>query len=226
MKLIYLTILFSLLHLVGCGSTQGKPESADFPSKNNLKSTKENPSRSAVEITHSNQSAKVKLNLDVYSQDVYIKMTGKQSAPLMENSNVKSAETANLEPIPSTSGAPNKPKSLAPTPTEISPQAWEEVKDLPPLPKSDSSKSIEINQVIAEIRKAQEFFYQQKFPEALEMTESSLNKKETAEGFALKGSIHYVMGDKAPALEAWKQSLKLNPDMPKVVHMIQKIQEN
>ena len=55
------------------------------------------------------------------------------------------------------------------------------------------------------------------------MTQQSLDKHETAEGHALMGSILYMTDNKAGARTAWKRSLKLNPDMPNVVNMLEKL---
>jgi len=57
------------------------------------------------------------------------------------------------------------------------------------------------------------------------MVKFSIQKQETSEGYALKGSIEYMLNDIKAAKESWNHSLRLNPDMPAVTQMLRKIQE-
>jgi len=61
------------------------------------------------------------------------------------------------------------------------------------------------------------------FDEALDMVKFSLQKQETAEGYALMGSILYMMDDKEAARDSWEQTLRLNPDMPAVNQMMDRL---
>lgn len=76
--------------------------------------------------------------------------------------------------------------------------------------------------VLTGIRRAQELFYQKRYPEAMQAVRSSQDARPTAEGYALQGSIHFMQGQTGMARRQWMEALRLNPDMPAVVNMLER----
>jgi hypothetical protein len=63
------------------------------------------------------------------------------------------------------------------------------------------------------IVKAQNAFYDKNIEKALTFVNRSLEIFETAQGFALKGSLYYLKGDKKQAQKFWDLAVRLNPDI-------------
>ncbi len=222
MNLMWSTLLFNVLAvcllLSGCASKKKKignvvqqkplvmPDEPD-PKENTTK----------MQISYGNKSAKVNLLIDVNAQDINLKMSGHPKRmskfPWLDAPNNQSPSADSTNTGPQSRPQPSKEQAKAEDP-------WGDVMDIPR--KNDLSKK-ELEQVLTEIRKAQEFFYKKQYQESLEMTKQSLEKQQTAEGYALMGSILYMMGDKSGAKQSWKQSLRLNPDMPAVTQMLEKL---
>jgi predicted negative regulator of RcsB-dependent stress response len=77
------------------------------------------------------------------------------------------------------------------------------------------------NKVISEIRIAQERFYKKEYESALEHINKSIAMHGTAEGYAVRGSVLFMLDRTDEARESWKKALQLNPDMPGLNDMIQ-----
>ncbi|MEX2456624.1 MAG: hypothetical protein WD381_04880 [Balneolaceae bacterium] len=60
---------------------------------------------------------------------------------------------------------------------------------------------------------AQNAFYEGEHLEAIELINESLEKFETAQAYALKGSIYYLLGNKMEAQRNWELSLRNNPNI-------------
>ena len=76
-----------------------------------------------------------------------------------------------------------------------------------------SEAQIAVNDALKYIRKAQEFLYIDDYNAALEYVKESLKIIPTAEAYALKGSILYMMGDETAAKESWLLPLKIDPEI-------------
>ncbi|MBF0432374.1 MAG: hypothetical protein HQK83_13900 [Fibrobacteria bacterium] len=215
----------SILFFASCGGE--KPDVNE--GENNASTIVNNPEKIVVplnnqpltemKITYGNKSAKVNLLVDINSQDININMTGrpgetKSKFPWLE----KEEEPSSVSPTKKEKGNSQTPGASAEKNDKE--DEWGDVMN---IPKNSNLNKKEMQAVLAEIRKAQEFFYQKKYPEALDMTKYSLEKQETSEGYALMGSILYMMGDKMAAKESWLRSLKINPDMPAVSQMLENL---
>jgi len=101
--------------------------------------------------------------------------------------------------------------------------------------KNDDSLSLEqskareqklaanMDEVVADIRHAQEYFYKQDYSSAMRLAKAAQEIRPTAEGFALQGSIHYMLNDKPAARFYWTEALKLNPNIPEVTEALSKL---
>lgn len=70
-----------------------------------------------------------------------------------------------------------------------------------------------VNDLVKNIRKAQEFLYIDDYNSALEYVNESIKILPTAEAYALKGSILYLMGDEKAAKDNWQYALKIDPEI-------------
>jgi tetratricopeptide (TPR) repeat protein len=92
--------------------------------------------------------------------------------------------------------------------------------------KAKELKWAEISdEVMADLRRAQEYFYKQDYSSAIRMVKAAQEKRSTAEGFALQGSIHYMLGDKGAARFFWTEALNLNPELPEVIQALSKLDQ-
>jgi tetratricopeptide (TPR) repeat protein len=70
-----------------------------------------------------------------------------------------------------------------------------------------------VNNAVKYIRMSQEFLYIDDYNTALDYANESIKIIPTAEGYALKGSILYMMGDEQAAKESWLLALKIDPEI-------------
>jgi hypothetical protein len=110
---------------------------------------------------------------------------------------------------------PGKGLHKAP-PRKPEPEPEAEAEEEPPVYEDVTAK------VLSGIRRAQELFYQKRYPEAMQAVRSSQDARPTAEGYALQGSIHFMQGQTGMARRQWMEALRLNPDMPSVVNMLER----
>ncbi len=220
---VHITGLVLLLGLLqGCVSRPpATGEGAPMPPESVLTEKKGKPTQ--VKISYGNRSSKMSMVLDIDNNDVFIQMNGRPASmaekkyPWLEGKGEENKPSSNAQ-LPENKAAPK----LNPE-DEGSEDGWGDVMDIPR--KSDLNRE-GLERVLAEIRRAQEWFYQKKYPEALDMTKLSIQKQETAEAYALMGSILFMMGDKQGARESWIQSLRLNPDMPSVSAMLERLKND
>lgn len=223
--------------LLACGGTKApdpEPQASAYPA-----SAADAPDKRAGTISfhYANGSTDANMVLDLGADDVYLDMTGKpakvEAPPPRHREPERSAPSEDgasplpdrIMPAPSPATAPPRPgpEGAAPAPApQRGPQSKQD--PLPPEDENVGAYAPDVtDKVLSGIRKAQEFFYQKRYNEALDMVRSSLDARPTAEGHALAGSIHYMLGQPGLAKRHWQQALRLNPDMPAVVNMLEKI---
>lgn len=72
----------------------------------------------------------------------------------------------------------------------------------------------DIRTVLSKFRKAQDLFYLEEYTEALRLLNETLEIAETADAYALKGTIHFMMGNRNATRENWNLAVQINPDLP------------
>ncbi|MEX2605367.1 MAG: tetratricopeptide repeat protein [Gracilimonas sp.] len=72
----------------------------------------------------------------------------------------------------------------------------------------------DIQEVLAKFRQAQDLFYLDEYTEALRLLNETLEIAETADAYALKGTIHFMMGNRNATRQNWNRAVQLNPDLP------------
>ncbi len=75
-------------------------------------------------------------------------------------------------------------------------------------------RTSDIQEVLSKFRKAQDLFYLDEYTEALRLLNETLEIAETADAYALKGTIHFMMGNKSATRENWNKAVQINPDLP------------
>ena len=79
------------------------------------------------------------------------------------------------------------------------------------LSQEDQEK---VRTVVELFVKARDLAYENKFDEALEAVNASLDLYITDQGLALKGSIYFLMGEEDLAWEFWELAHQRNPEIP------------
>jgi tetratricopeptide (TPR) repeat protein len=103
--------------------------------------------------------------------------------------------------------------------TKIKPSKQEPIIDL--LAEDFSTNDNDLtDEILADLTKAQSYFYHGEYREALKILQKSIEKKPTASAYAIGGSIYYVNGEVKKAIQAWETALKLNPDMAEIKEML------
>lgn len=72
----------------------------------------------------------------------------------------------------------------------------------------------DIREVLTKFRRAQDLFYLDEYTEALRLLNETLEIAETADAYALKGTIHFMMGNRNATRQNWNRAVQLNPDLP------------
>jgi hypothetical protein len=227
--------------LTGCGSS-----APDALSEHNVAAVEDaqKPDKGTVEkgagglnFNYTNKSTFARLDIDLGSTDVYLEMSGRPAKP-GDDATVEHGPQDKRPAPQQMAMTPEYPSQQQPPPDQNrmqepqdrnrTQQAKRAKPETAPEEKSDDggddgqSNEDVTGKVLAGIRKAQELFYQKRYPEALQMVRQSLDAQSTAEGHALAGSICYMMGKNGLARRHWEDALRLNPDMPAVVNMLER----
>lgn len=192
---------------------------------------------------YANKTTDANLAIDLSSTDVYLEMTGKTAQEQVDRlraqegkEDAHKAGSARKPAAPEEDAKAADPKGdedgePSEEKTEPAKSAAAPGKGLhkgppkkpEPPPEEDPGDYEDVtSKVLSGIRRAQELFYQKQYPEALQAVRSSLDARPTAEGYALMGSIYFMQGQTGMARRQWMEALRLNPDMPAVVNMLEK----
>ena len=232
--------------LMGCGGSAPPPEREHVREPANSESQNQAGEKGAggINFHFKNKSTDAHMSIDLGSTDVYLEMSGQPANAEDQTPTPPPSQTENAKTSPKTrhQEPDAEPKDQEPDAEEKHSESKPEQKPekaarkldkrqslhSKPEPEEDSNEEDQgsnedvTSKVLAGIRKAQELFYQKRYPEALMMVRQSLDAQPTAEGHALAGSISYMMGKNGLARRHWEDALRLNPDMPAVENMLQR----
>ncbi len=206
-------LLGALCWVMSSCSSSAPPQSSYNTSEKHSDQTMAQEDESKIlTIRYSNQSTSIKMDVDPFDEDLYIDMKGGR----------------HVVTVPPQLQALNQVTQNKPAPVETPVK-----QSNAPIPKSEVEKSmqkmkpkeLEVS-VLANIRRAQEFFYKNQYDEALNAVNKSLQIQPTSEGYALMGSIYYMMEEIPWAIHNWKNALDLNPDMEEIQKMLEKIKRD
>jgi outer membrane biosynthesis protein TonB len=227
--------------ILGCGGGAPDPREADLIAARAVAEHETEAGENgegSISFHYTNKSTDANLTIDLGTTDLYMEMSGappktpegeaapgeKPAAQPRKAAKPPQEEQESRDEEPERTSMRQPPKAQAPKKEkekekEKEPEAKQELS----LPEEEPANYEDVTQrVLTGIRKAQELFYQKRYPEALQAVKSSLDARPTAEGHALAGSIHYMMNQGGMARRQWSEALRLNPDMPSVVNMLEK----
>jgi hypothetical protein len=92
-------------------------------------------------------------------------------------------------------------------------QITDDIKTSNGMKDFERNLSANLDEALRLIINAQNAFYDKDIEKALTFVNQSLEIFETAQGFALKGSLYYLGGDKKKAQKYWDLAVRLNPDI-------------
>ncbi|MGL1936904.1 MAG: hypothetical protein OCD01_17890 [Fibrobacterales bacterium] len=216
MKAIYTTIFNGfILGSIVCLSACSSSSPASSGGRSQQQPRDENEENKQLTIRYSNQSTSIKMEVDPFDEDLYIDMRGG-----MHSKQSISARTNSVDTVYQISQSDEK--------SQGQPQGAQR-----PIPNSEVQQNMQNmkpqqmnNSVLAHIRRAQDSFYKKQYEDAIEAVNQSLQIQKTAEGYALMGSIYYMMDEIPWAITQWRNALELNPDMIEIQKMLEKIKRD
>ena len=75
-------------------------------------------------------------------------------------------------------------------------------------------RAVDIQSLLSGYRKAQDLFYLGEYRDALTEVDKTLEIQETADAFALKGTIFFMLDNITAARANWNRAVQLDPDIP------------
>jgi len=76
------------------------------------------------------------------------------------------------------------------------------------------NRASDIQELLASYRKAQDLFYLGEYRDALAEVEKTLEIQETADAYALKGTIFFMMENPTAAQANWNRAVQMDPNIP------------
>lgn len=218
-------VLISLL-LLSCAGKQQKPEASDLPAR--LAETAPDTSGQQAEATAANQNAdktdrdKQYLTIRFKQNDTEVEMVVDPNSTNLALDLLRNSDGA-FEIVNGDSLYDKRRKIERPQeqPRGRLANLERTEADSLSLDKQDLT-----DEIIADIQRAQQLFYQRRYEDALEVLQRSLARKKTATAYALGGSIYYVNGDLEQAVRAWENALKINPDLDQVRDLVQRLKQS
>ena len=103
------------------------------------------------------------------------------------------------------------------TPPEVPPananEIIAEIKQSSEILDYETTLSKKVDKTLRLIILAQNEFYKRDIENAFKYVNESLKLYETAQGYALKGSLYYLKGNKVEAQQSWDKAIRFNPDI-------------
>ncbi len=227
MKYKYFLIFSIPVFLLIQGCSSKKVKSKDFI----LQANPDEEKIGDIHIIYKNQSGTVTLTLDPYDEDLYLEMSG---SPVDSNTlkykiaydtirRVENRKSVKEKEVDKIVESLKKQLLTIPDQSKNSPQKFSDSLLLGPQSKDSLSADV-ISKVISAMRIAQEEFYLQNYKKANKYINEALKYHKTAEAYALKGSIQFMMNKPLIAKKYWKKALALNPNLPGLENMIQNLE--
>ena len=77
-----------------------------------------------------------------------------------------------------------------------------------------STKALDIQSLLSSFRKAQDQFYLGEYRNALQEIDKTLEIQETADAYALKGTIFFMLENTTAAKANWNKAVIMDPNIP------------
>lgn len=76
------------------------------------------------------------------------------------------------------------------------------------------NRAIDIQSLLSSYRKAQDLFYLGEYRQALEEVDKTIEIQETADAYALKGTIFFMLENITAAQANWSRAVQMDPNIP------------
>ncbi len=76
------------------------------------------------------------------------------------------------------------------------------------------NRAIDIQSLLSSYRKAQDLFYLGEYRQALEEVDKTIEIQETADAYALKGTIFFMLENITAARANWNRAVQMDPNIP------------
>lgn len=76
------------------------------------------------------------------------------------------------------------------------------------------SRAKDIQMLLTNYRKAQDLFYLEEYRQSLDFIDKTLEIQETADAFALKGTIFFMLENITAARANWNRAVQMDPNIP------------
>lgn len=152
------------------------------------------------------------------------------SAPEQVNTQQPVRSTQVQQPAPSQSGSgtvtvnyKNKSSSIKIDLDPNEDQFYLDLRGLAPEEKDSvvvvdstmlKNRSTDIQKLLAGYRKAQDLFYLGEYRQALAEVDKTIQIQETADAYALKGTIFFMLENVTAARANWTKAVQMDPNMP------------
>lgn len=223
-----------LVFLGACaGNPPQEPEYESPPGLSSSASVGMSRGVTGIQMTYKNDASTLNMTLDPYDENLQIEM--KRTPRPVENKETKpeppppKKDTVYVMPPPAQTST-----VVSPAPTSVNvqlqlpPERRDSVQRAASEPKEEPPEEIMsadvTDEVLTDIRRAQEYFYKKDYSSALRLLKSAQGRRATSEGYALQGSVHYMLGDRDLARYFWSEALKLNPNLPEVIEALSKLE--
>ena len=103
-------------------------------------------------------------------------------------------------------------ETITETPLTLS-EVPEEIKNSQEIIQLEQQLVTNVEKALRLIILTQNAFFERDFESAFGYINESLQNFETAQGYALKGSIQYFQGDRTGAVASWRMALRFDPDI-------------
>ncbi len=77
-----------------------------------------------------------------------------------------------------------------------------------------NNRASDIQTLLSSYRKAQDLFYLGEYRDALDEIQKTLDIQETADAYALKGTIFFMMENPTAAQANWNRAVQMDPNIP------------
>lgn len=220
----------SMAALIGCSKkTVDANPSIEYTDEDSAPTKTASHKSGKLKVTFINERAKLEYTIDPNDEDLFIQLSSqpktkkpsksKSSEPISPQQPMQITQNVSTPSSPQAEEKGSEPKDFA---EELRKQLEEEKQeeDKVGIPEEDAT-----DRVLSDIRKAQKALYNNELGNAEKLVRNSLGIRETAEGFALLGTIHYMRKDNRRALDAWQRSLSLDPSNQQIKDMIYKVEK-
>jgi len=230
-------ILIALIlgSLLSCSSNPPAQEEADFvptPTSGEAKSQVASKGVTKLSMTYSNEASSLQLGLDPYDENLDIRMT-RTPKPVPAVKEVVRKDTVFIQNAHQTSVQPTQtlqqqaPIVVRDTVRKVDTMIVSEL-DSAALAEEMLRREQELQRKLAEamaqIRRAQSYFYKNDYASAWRLVKAAQEIYPTAEGYAMQGSIQYMLGDKEQAKVYWTEAVQRDPNLTEAIEALSKLQ--